>query len=79
MQIDNHSLINELPEYREKIHALKISDRHFQKLFDEYHDIDKQVHRLESEDSPVSDEHMEELKKKRLHLKDQLYAMLQAK
>jgi len=79
MQIDNHSLINELPEYREKIHALKLSDRHFQKLFDEYHDIDKEIHRLEAADSPVADEHMEELKKKRLLLKDQLYAMLQSK
>lgn len=78
MQIDKHSLVNELPEFKDRIHALKTSDRHFQKLFDEYHDIDKDIHRLESEDSPVSDEHMESLKKQRLLLKDQLYVMLQA-
>lgn len=78
MQIDNHSLINDLPEFKEKIHALKTSDRHFHKLFDDYHNVDKDIHRLETEDSPVSDEHMESLKKQRLLLKDQLYAMLQA-
>ena len=78
MQIDNHSLANELPEYREKIHALKLSDQHFHKLFNEYHEVDKEIHRLETEDSPVTDEHMETLKKQRLLLKDQLYARLQA-
>jgi len=78
MQIDNHNLVNELPEFKDKIHALKTSDRHFHKLFDEYNTIDTDVHRLESEDSPVSDEHMESLKKQRLLLKDQLYAMLTA-
>ena len=55
-----------------------MSDHHFKKLFDEYHDVDKEIHRLESDDSPASDEHMETLKKQRLHLKDQLYGMLRA-
>jgi uncharacterized protein YdcH (DUF465 family) len=77
MQIDNHSLINEFPLYREKIHALKTSSRHFLKLFDEYHAVDKEINRLETEDSPVTDEHMEQLKKKRLQLKDLLHVMLQ--
>jgi len=77
MQIDNHSLINEFPAYREKIHALKISDRHFHKLFDEYHDVDKALYRLETEDSPIGDEQLGDLKKQRLLLKDQLYAILQ--
>lgn len=76
MQIDNHSLVNDLPEFKDRIHDLKISDRHFLKLFDDYHVIDKDIHRLETEDSPVSDEHLEALKKQRLLLKDQLYTML---
>ena len=32
-----HELHDEFPEYKEKIHALKIGDRHFARLFDEYH------------------------------------------
>jgi hypothetical protein len=47
-------------------------------LFDEYHDVDKEIHRLEAADQPTTDEHMEELKKQRLSLKDELYRLLQA-
>ena len=77
MQIENHSLVNELPEYKDHIHQLKMSDRHFQRLFEEYHVLDKEIHHLESLDVPCTDEHMEVLKKKRLGLKDELYTMLQ--
>jgi uncharacterized protein YdcH (DUF465 family) len=77
MKVDSHSLIKEFPAFREKIHSLKLSSSHFQKLFDEYDEVDKEISHLETEDSPVSDEHMEQLKKRRLHLKDELYAMLQ--
>jgi hypothetical protein len=77
MLIDNHSLVNEFPEYKEQIHNLKMNDRHFARLFDEYHEVDKEVHRIETDVQPTSDEYLEELKKKRLMLKDELYAMLQ--
>jgi hypothetical protein len=78
MHVENHSLANEFPEHKERIHELKMNDRHFQRLFDEYHDVDKEIHRLESADQPTTDEHMEELKKQRLSLKDELYRLLQA-
>jgi uncharacterized protein YdcH (DUF465 family) len=77
MKVDDHNLIKEFPLFREKIHALKISSSHFHKLFDEYNEVDKEIHLLEAEDSPVADEYMEQLKKRRLHVKDQLYAMLE--
>jgi len=77
MKVDEHSLIKEFPLFREKIQSLKMSSSHFHKLSDEYHDLDKEIHLLEAEDSPVADEYMEQLKKRRLHLKDQLYAMLE--
>jgi len=76
MQGEHHDLIHELPEYREKIHELKVSDHHFAKLFDEYHEVDHEVRRIEQEIETPSDEYTEELKKKRLHLKDELFAML---
>lgn len=76
MQGEHHDLIHELPEYREKIHELKVSNPHFAKLFDEYHEIDHEVHRIEQEIETPSDEYTEELKKKRLLLKDELFAML---
>lgn len=76
MQGEHHDLIHELPEFREKIHELKISNNHFAKLFDEYHEVDHEVRRIEQELETPSDEYTEELKKKRLHLKDELYSML---
>jgi len=69
-------LLHELPESREAIHHLKTSNSHFAKLFDEYHDLDHEVHRIETDVEHTSDEYLEEQKKKRLHLKDQLYAMI---
>lgn len=71
-----HPLINEFPELRDKIHELKMKDHHFAKLFDEYHTVDREVHRIEQEIETPSDAYTEDQKKKRLHLKDQLYAML---
>jgi len=74
---DNHSLMQELPEYKDKIHELKMNNAHFARLYDEYHEIDKTVQRFEMEIETPSDEVMEQYKKQRLALKDQLFAMLQ--
>lgn len=78
MPIENHSLANELPEFKERIHELKIENMHFHKLFNEYHDVDKEVHRIEEGIENTSDDYLESLKKKRLNLKDQLFDMLNA-
>lgn len=75
---EHHDLVHELPEYRDKIHELKVSNAHFAKLFDEYHEVDHEVRRIEQEIETPSDEYTEELKKKRLNLKDELFGMLQA-
>lgn len=77
MNIEKHDLVHELPEFREQIHMLKMNDRHFAKLFKEYHELDHNVRNLEQNDSPTTDEHMEALKKQRLHLKDEMFTMLQ--
>jgi len=76
MQGEHHDLVHELPEYREKIHELKVSDKHFAKLFDEYNEVDHEVRRIEQEIETPSDEYTEELKKKRLMLKDELFKLL---
>ncbi len=71
-----HELAEEFPEHREKIHDLKTSDGHFLKLFDEYHEINRAVHRAETNIEPTDDLHMEEMRKRRMLLKDELYSML---
>jgi len=78
MPIEKHDLVHELPEYRERIHELKMSDQHFARLFEEYHEVDHEIHRIEEGVEPTSDDYLEERKKLRLSLKDQLLAMLKA-
>jgi uncharacterized protein len=78
MTVEKHDLIHEFPEHRERIHQLKMSDNHFAKIFDTYHDVDHEVHRLETGAEQSSDAYLEGRKKERLHLKDQLYKMLTA-
>lgn len=78
MPLEKHDLIHELPEYKDRIHELKISNTHFAKIFAEYHDIDHEIHRIEEGIETPSDEYVEELKKKRLQMKDELFAMLKA-
>lgn len=75
---EHHDLLHELPEFRDQIHEMKISNAHFAKLFDEYHEVDHEVRRIEQGVETPSDDYTEELKKKRLALKDELYKMLKA-
>ncbi|CAM4146948.1 YdcH family protein [Pseudoalteromonas byunsanensis] len=76
MNIERHSLAKELPEFKDKIHELKMKDRHFARLFDDYHNVDHEVIRIEEGLENTSDEYLESLKKRRLYLKDQLYRIL---
>jgi len=73
---DKHDLIHEFPEYRDAIHELKMNDNHFARLFDEYHDIDHEVVRIENGAEASSDDYLEDRKKIRLKLKDELFSML---
>jgi uncharacterized protein YdcH (DUF465 family) len=74
---EHHNLVHEFPEYKDKIHELKISDPEFAKLFAKYNDIDKEIYRIEMQIENTSDEYLEGLKIRRVKLKDELYAMLQ--
>ncbi|SDG17101.1 hypothetical protein SAMN05216241_10694 [Limimonas halophila] len=71
-----HELADEFPEHTQRIHDLKVSDDHFAKLADDYHEVNRQVHRMETDMEPVSDEVLEEARKKRLALKDEIAAYL---
>lgn len=75
---EQHDLAHEFPEHKEKIHNLKMHDAHFANLFEKYHEVNREVHRIEQEVETPSDEYAENLKKQRLHLKDELYQMLSA-
>ncbi|MGE3245964.1 MAG: YdcH family protein [Beijerinckiaceae bacterium] len=71
-----HELSEEFPEAAERIHALKLGNAHFAKLADRYHEVNRTIHRMETNVEPAADETMEEMKKQRLALKDEIAAML---
>ncbi len=72
-----HELIEELPEFAEKITDLKQSNKHFARLLDDYHELNREVHRAETDVEPTDDLHLTEMRKKRLALKDGIVEMLQ--
>ena len=73
-----HELHEEFPEHAEKITELKTSDAHFARLAEEYHEINRAVHRAETNVEPVEELAEVEMRKKRGLLKDELYRMLSA-
>lgn len=73
-----HELHEEFPEYAEKITTLKTGNAHFAKLFEEYHEVNRAVHRAETNVEPTDDFNEGEMRKKRAALKDELYKILAA-
>ncbi len=78
MQKEKYDLLDELPEHQDTIQALRTRNAHFARMFDEYHEINSEIQRIEVEIEPASDFYLEDKKKRRLKLKDQLYQMIQA-
>jgi uncharacterized protein YdcH (DUF465 family) len=64
------------PEYRDLISELKTSDHHFVKLFDKHNELDQKIKNIEAYIETATPEEVEDLKKEKLLLKDQLYAIL---
>jgi len=78
MSVEHHDLIHEFPELKDKIHELKVGDSHFRRLFDEYHELTRDIEKMEDEVTPVATTVEEDAKKRRVHLKDELYRLLTA-
>lgn len=79
MSVEHHDLIHEFPELKERIHELKLSDVHFRRQFDAYHELTREVENMQNEVTPVATHTEEEAKLRRLRLKDELYRMLKSK
>ena len=66
----------EFPDAADALHALKIGNEHFGKLAAQYHDVNREIHRIDSGIEPASDERTEALKKERLSILDQVAVMV---
>jgi uncharacterized protein YdcH (DUF465 family) len=74
---EHHHILQEFPQYKDKIHELKLRDPAFAELIDKYNALDDEIYRIEEQIETPSDDYTEGLKKQRLQLKDQLFQMLQ--
>ena len=71
-----HELLQEFPDHADTIAALKARDRHFAHLAAQYHDINREVHRAETDVAPTDDFALTEMRKWRALLKDEIYVAL---
>lgn len=72
----HHPLVAEFPEHRETIRSLKLADAKFREMFEDYHQLDDHICRIEEEIEYATDQQIDELKFKRAKLKDALYAAI---
>jgi uncharacterized protein YdcH (DUF465 family) len=71
-----HELQEEFSEEAELIERLRKTSHEFGRLASRYEEVNRNVQRIESEDEPAADAVVEELKKQRLKLKDEIASFL---
>ncbi len=65
-----------LHEYREEITLLKRENAHFAKIFEKHNALDDRIKTAETGGELLCDMELETLKKEKLKLKDEAYAMI---
>jgi hypothetical protein len=73
-----HELAAEFPQDIERIHALKLANAHFSRLCEQYHEVNRAIHRAESRVEAMGEQQESVLRRQRLALKDEIAAMLAA-
>jgi uncharacterized protein YdcH (DUF465 family) len=66
-----------LHEYREEISELKQANAHFAKIFEKHNELDSTIDAVEAGREHMDHLELEKLKKEKLALKDEAYAMIQ--
>lgn len=65
-----HTLAEEFPGQMDRIHELKVSDRAFARLLEQYDEVNDQIHLAETNVKPMDQFAEERLRKVRLQIKD---------
>lgn len=73
---EKHDLHHEFPEFESEIRHLKMNNNHFARFFNEYDELAHEIVRVQQGIENPADDYVEELKKKRLFYKDELYFMI---
>ncbi len=72
----SHELAEEFPEAKDKIQELNQTNNHFAKLTEEYHTVNREIHRIETNVAPADEGYEKQLRRQRLALKDEISHML---
>jgi len=65
-----------LAEYRDEISELKQSNRHFERIFEKHNKLDHEVADALEGRTPLTDVEIENMKKEKLLLKDEMLKMI---
>ena len=65
-----------LHEYKDIVSKLKTENAHFHKIFERHNELDDKIEDAEKGDLALTDLELETLKKEKLRLKDEAYAMI---
>ena len=74
--ISKHPILEEFPEYSEKIKDLYHHNEEFQVLLGSYHSLDKEIFEIEKGEIPATDDELTHKRKDRVFLKDEIYNYL---
>lgn len=72
-----HDLVSEFPGARDVLHRLKMDDAHFQLLSHRYHQLSKDIARVETGIEAAGDARLEDMKKRRLALLDEIAVLIE--
>ena len=73
---ETHDILHEFPNLEETIRNLRHNDVQFAGLVEKHDSLDNEIRTLEELNQPIDDFEMEEMKKTRALLKDQIYQYL---
>lgn len=76
MPHSQHALVEEFPDRAQQIQSLIHADSAFAQTARSYSEVNGEILRIEAEIETTSDEYLETLKKKRLHLLDEIHGKL---
>ncbi|RDI58728.1 YdcH family protein [Microvirga subterranea] len=71
-----NDLAEDFPDKADRIRELKLGNNRFSRLYDEYNELNRTIHRVETRVEPTTEDVEEDLKRRRVRLKDEILAML---
>ncbi len=73
MRTPHQNLIESFPELANAFNYLKINDPEFKSILKQYEELDNQINQIDNGGHAIEPLHFEEIKKKRVFFKDQVY------